>query len=116
VEHESVAALRHGLQQFVRVVPYGTPYFVNALNQAVVGNGDSLPDGFQELAFCDQPVSVLDQVSKGRKGLRPQRQFLAPARNQRLIREIGNYTANDDCSGWNVHLAVDRSTTIFEPA
>jgi hypothetical protein len=65
----------------VRVVPYGTAYLVNTLNQAVIGNGDSVPDGFQKLTFCNQPVRVLDQEPKGLKGLRPQRQFLAPARN-----------------------------------
>ena len=95
-EGEAVAAAGDGLQDGVGVVAERAADFVDALDEAVVGDGRVLPDRLHQLGLGDQPVGVADQVAQRGEGLRAQDDRRAVGVTQGFVGQIGGEAVHEN--------------------
>ena len=88
-EGEAVAAAGDRLQDGVGVVAERAADLVDALDEAVVGDGRALPDRLHQLGLGDQPVGIADQVAQRGEGLRAQDDRRAVGVTQGFAGQIG---------------------------
>jgi hypothetical protein len=69
---EQIAAPRHRADQPSIVVAQGTPRFVNAAYQRVLGDEDVRPDRAEDFVFLNELPGVFYQELKDPEGLRPE--------------------------------------------
>lgn len=77
--HEAVAAPRNRLQNGVTVIIQSTSNFVDALHQAVVGHGGSVPNRLHKFILGHKAVGILDQIAECGKSLCSQENLPAVA-------------------------------------
>src|SRR4029077_2347945 len=99
LQRQAVAPPRDGGQDCMPLVTERSPDLVDALNETVVSNGGASPDGFKQLGLADQPVRVLGEVAKDRKGLRPEGDCVAVAKTKQLAFQIDDNLVVEDKGG-----------------
>src|SRR4029078_488009 len=115
---QAVAPSRDGGQDCMPLVAERPPDLVDALNETVGCHGGASPDGFKQLGLADQPVRVLGEVAKDRKGLRPEGDCVAVAKTKQLAFQIDDNLVVEDKGGscWRTHQAAPRVERVPSPS
>ncbi len=109
-QHKPVAPFRRGFQHDTVVILKRVTDFVDALHEAVVGYGESIPQRMNEFVFGGELPGALGQVAQDRKRLRPQRHGMPRSSTQGLAAEIGNHTIDGKLPTLHVHPALCQMT------
>jgi hypothetical protein len=98
-QHQAVAERRHRAQDGMARVVERAPDLAHALDDAVVGHGEAVPDRLDELPLAHQPVRVGDEMAQHREGLGPERDDRPVPGGEGLGREVDRHAVDDERRG-----------------